>query len=400
MRSRGAGRDASRRLALVIVLVASAAGCDRASPTQPEPACTASLSAASASFGADGGAGSVGIVTPAGCAWTVTSTSSWVTVSGTASGSGPSTIGYAVAANGASESRQSTLTIAGLTHTISQQGRPAVDCAIELTPAAARIGKDAANGTFEVKAAAGCGWTASSRTAWLTLVGGSAGTGDGEVRWTAARNPDPAERAGAVMVADRTFTLTQDGDAGGCTYTVTPVTVAACMPAGTFAVMVTTQASCPWTAATDAPWLGLPGGGAGDGSATVVVQYGENYDAPRQGTVLLRWPTPTAGQNVHLSQAGCRYAVTRSSFAFTAPGGAGTFDVLQQSDPTECGGATQDRCIWTPVASQPWIVLGSTGPRSGDQPVSFTVTANDTTAPRSGTITLRDQVVVVTQSGR
>ena len=48
----------------------------------------------------------------------------------------------------------------------------------------------------------------------------------------------------------------------------------------------------------------------------ITVEYPDNYDAPRAGTVLVRWPTPTQGQNVHLSQAGCRYAVTKTTVAF------------------------------------------------------------------------------------
>jgi len=91
--------------------------------------------------------------------------------------------------------------------------------------------------------------------------------------------------------------------------------------------------------------------------------------------------------------------VSRSSFGFVAGGGSGTFDVLQQSDPTECGGALQDRCVWTAQSNVPWIVVTSPMPRSGDDRVAFTVAANTASTARSGTITVRDQVVSVTQSG-
>ena len=70
---------------------------------------------------------------------------------------------------------------------------------------------------------------------------------------------------------------------------------------------------------------------------------------PADRGLPFRWPTPTAGQNVRLAQAGCLYGVSRSSFNIPATGGSGTFDVLQQSDPNTCGGATQDRCVWSAI---------------------------------------------------
>ena len=115
---------------------------------------------------------------------------------------------------------------------------------------------------------------------------------------------------------------------------------------------------------------------------------------------MVRWPTPTAGQNIHVAQAGCRYAVSRSAISAAAAGGPGTFDVIQESDPNTCGGATQDRCIWTAASDVPWITVTSSMPRAGDNPVSFTVAANNDVASRVGRINVRDQVVVITQAGR
>jgi hypothetical protein len=39
-------------------------------------------------------------------------------------------------------------------------------------------------------------------------------------------------------------------------------------------------------------------------------------------------------------------------------------------------------------------------PRTGDNPVAFTVAANDGTSSRVGRIIVRDKVVVITQAGR
>jgi hypothetical protein len=115
---------------------------------------------------------------------------------------------------------------------------------------------------------------------------------------------------------------------------------------------------------------------------------------------MVRWPTPTAGQNIHVAQAGCRYAVSKTAIDIGATGGPASFDVLQQSDPVECGSATQDRCVWTARSEVPWITITTSMPRSGDNSVSFTVAANDGATPRTGRIVVRDKVVTVAQAGK
>jgi hypothetical protein len=163
---------------------------------------------------------------------------------------------------------------------------------------------------------------------------------------------------------------------------------------------VTTQPTCTWTASPDASWITITGGHSRSGSGVVTFRVTDNWDAPRQANVMVRWPTITAGQNVRVLQAGCRYAVSTSAIPIGAPGGVGRFDVYQQSDPTECGGPTQNACRWTAVSDRPWITITTTMPQAGDNPVSFTVAANDGTAARSGSITVRDKVVWITQAGR
>jgi hypothetical protein len=162
---------------------------------------------------------------------------------------------------------------------------------------------------------------------------------------------------------------------------------------------VTAPAGCTWTAEADASWITMTGGRSGSGSGTITFKVSDNYDAPRQSVVMVRWPTATAGQNLQVAQAGCRYGVSASTINISAAGGTGRFDVLQQSEPQTCGGATQDRCVWTARASASWITVTTSMPQMGDNPVSFTVAPNSSTAARTGSITVRDQVVRITQAG-
>jgi hypothetical protein len=169
------------------------------------------------------------------------------------------------------------------------------------------------------------------------------------------------------------------------------------MAAGTLTAAITTQNACPWTAGPGAAWLTVRSGASGKGSGTVTIAFTDNYDAPRDGVVMIRWATPSQGQNLHVAQAGCIYGVSRDTISFAAAGGPGTFDVLQQSQPTSCGGATQDRCVWTAESRASWITITSSMPRMGDNPVSFTVAAN-TGAARTGSIVVRGKTVTITQS--
>ncbi|HEU4435808.1 MAG TPA: M36 family metallopeptidase, partial [Pyrinomonadaceae bacterium] len=84
--------------------------------------CSFSITPTSASFAAAGGSASVTVSTTAGCNWTAVSNNSFITITSGASGSGSGTVNYSVAANTASTSRSGSLTIAGLTHSVSQAG--------------------------------------------------------------------------------------------------------------------------------------------------------------------------------------------------------------------------------------------------------------------------------------
>jgi hypothetical protein len=83
--------------------------------------CSFSINPTSASFAAAGGTASVTVTTAAGCNWTAASNSSFIAITSGASGSGSGTVSYSVAANG-STARSGSLTIAGLTHSVSQAG--------------------------------------------------------------------------------------------------------------------------------------------------------------------------------------------------------------------------------------------------------------------------------------
>ncbi|PYM12076.1 MAG: hypothetical protein DMD81_25095, partial [Candidatus Rokuibacteriota bacterium] len=82
--------------------------------------CGYAISPSSRNIGAAGGAGSVTIKTSAGCAWSAQSLAGWISITGGASGIGPGTLTYTVAANTTGISRQGKLVIAGKTFAVKQ----------------------------------------------------------------------------------------------------------------------------------------------------------------------------------------------------------------------------------------------------------------------------------------
>jgi hypothetical protein len=272
-------------------------------------------------------------------------------------------------------------------------------CEYVVSPDRTSFTKDAATATVTVTAAAGCAWSATSDVPWVTVTSGAQGTGNGAVLYSVARNTGTSDRHGNLLVAGRAIELTQAGDTGGCQYSVAPIEFNVCMSVtNELSTTMTTQPSCPWTASPDASWLTVTSGASGTGSGSIRFRVADNWDPPRDGVVMVRWPTPTAGQNLRVSQAGCFYSVNPSAITIGAAGGPGTFDVIQSAVPNTCGGPTQDACLWTAQADVPWITLPRTSGR-GDDRVSFTVAPNTSGTARTGLIRVRDKTIVVSQPG-
>ena len=87
----------------------------------PSAGCSYALSAGGQVFPVAGGSGSFGITAQAGCGWSVSGAPTWITVTSAMSGSGDGTISYQVAP-GTGTAQTATLTVAGISFTVQQQG--------------------------------------------------------------------------------------------------------------------------------------------------------------------------------------------------------------------------------------------------------------------------------------
>jgi hypothetical protein len=255
--------------------------------------CAATVTPASQSIAAAGGAATpLTVVVPDGCAWTATTTASWVTITKGASGSGNGTVEFTVAAN-PGQARSATIAVAGQTHTVNQ----ASGCSINISPSVFNATALPGPGTpIAVTAADGCGWTASTSTSWITITLGTTGAGNGSVVYLLDANLS-APRVGSILVADKTFTVNQ---AGLCSYSLKPTSHnfnngnARTAPS----IAVDTIAGCPWTATSNAAWLTVLQGASGTGPGQVVYAVTANTTgSERVGTLTIARLTFTVTQD-------------------------------------------------------------------------------------------------------
>ncbi|HEY7545377.1 MAG TPA: BACON domain-containing carbohydrate-binding protein, partial [Blastocatellia bacterium] len=172
----------------------------------PAP-CAFGLTPMSMTFPAAGGSSSVTVNAPLGCNWTAVSNDAFIMITSGSSGSGTGTVNYTVAAHGGLTVRTGTMTIAGLTFTVTQLP----PCNFAISPTGMNFLKPGGNGTITVTADPGCPWTAVPNVPWITITMGASGTGNGTVKYSVAPNPGTAKRTGTITVAGLTFTVVQSG---------------------------------------------------------------------------------------------------------------------------------------------------------------------------------------------
>ncbi|MEZ5402619.1 MAG: BACON domain-containing carbohydrate-binding protein [Bryobacteraceae bacterium] len=297
--------------------------------------CTYSISPGSASVPVSGTA-TPGVVqvTASGpaCPWTASvNDPSFIVRIGAGSGTGSGEVLYSVFPNSGSAPRSGTMTIAGQTFTINQQG----PCDYSISPTTASAGAAGGTGAVAVTTTNGCPWTATSNAAWITVTSGASGSGNGSVGYTVAANVG-VQRVGTLTVAGKTFTVTQ---AAGCSYTLGATSANATSAGGAGSVGVSAAGGCGWTASSNAAWLTITSGASGSGNGTVNYTAAQNLGAQRVGTLTIAGQTFTVTQAAPpppasfpsvgaMTPASGNTAAGTFSFTFSDPDGAADLNVI------------------------------------------------------------------------
>lgn len=152
--------------------------------TQDFVVCTYSITPSSASIGPDAAEYTFTMNTPVGCPWIASYSGNWLWTS-TELKRGPGPVTYAVQANNVPETRTGTITVAGLTFTVTQTGR---SCTYSVSPENIQIPAPGQNGQITVNTQAGCTWYLSGNSSYIMFPNGNSGTGSKIVNFTVWAN--------------------------------------------------------------------------------------------------------------------------------------------------------------------------------------------------------------------
>ena len=306
-----------RRLIALLIAVTAAVGasCSSSSTSETAPTpvkCQVALNTPPA-LDASGGTGTLTVTAQPECAWTVSTEASWLSDLSPTSGQGNGQVVFRAPANPQSSAREGEIVVNDARARVTQQ---ASACRYELNPASRDPSADGASGNFEVGAQAGCSWTATSTETWISIAGNATGNGNGTVSYGVQANAG-APRSGRIAVGNEAFVINQGSGIVSCTYNLSSSSVSVPAGASSGSVNVTTDSSCAWTATSNAAWIGVTGGGSGNGSASYSVQA--NTGAARSGTISI------AGQTFTVNQAAVVVVPTLSiGDAAVAEGNSGT----------------------------------------------------------------------------
>jgi len=169
--------------------------------------CAFTLSQASANVLATGDLRQINLSTTPGCSWSASSNTNWITVLTGASGNGSGRIRFSIAENTAATPRTGTLSIAGLTFTVTQS---AASCSYTVTGPLTAVPAAASNFAVTISTAPGCQWNSYAYPSFLTATPGS-GTGSGTLNVTVSTNPNTAARLGVVTIGGQHLQVLQQG---------------------------------------------------------------------------------------------------------------------------------------------------------------------------------------------
>ncbi|MBF0339084.1 MAG: DUF1566 domain-containing protein [Nitrospirae bacterium] len=294
--------------------------------TQDGTGCSYTLTPTSKQFTSGAGTDSVSVTTSAGCTWSATSNDSWITVTSGSSGSGSGSVGYSVTANTSMAQRTGTITIAGQTFTVTQDG---MSCTYSITPTSKTFTSAGDTGSVTLTTSTGCAWGASSNVSWITLTSGTSGSGSGSVGYSVEANTSTTQRTGKITIAGQVFTVTQSG---ACNYSITPASRTFTSGGGSDNVTVTAETGCTWSATSNDSWITITSGSSGTGSGGVDYSVAANTTAAqRSGTMTI------AGQTFTVTQGAPSEEVSFTRYDFD---GDGKGDVLWRNT------ATGDLYIW------------------------------------------------------
>ena len=364
------------------------------------------MSPSSATLEAIGGTATVNLTATTGCSWREQADAAWVVSVSPAEGSGSAAVRFSVGPN-AGAPRTATLRIGEAVVGLSQAGAGAPAppppsptppppgptpspaptpappaCRYAVSPARADAKSSGGQAVVEVSTDPGCAWVATTSDSWIAITSGASSSGSGSVRLAIGANTGAA-RSGVVIVAGKTVAVEQEGAPAPCTYRLTPDSRNIGADGGDFSVAVATQASCAWTASSEAAWITITDARSGTGSGTFVARIAANTGGARSGVIRVGSETLT------VQQAGrtCSYGIKPTYY-----------DAGRGPDDIRVNVTAPSGCAWTATSPAPWATISEGRSGSGQGVVRILVEANSG-AERTAELTIAGEAFRLKQLG-
>jgi hypothetical protein len=171
-----------------------------------------------------------------------------------------------------------------------------------------------------------------------------------------------------------------------CSYALGPTEAFFTAAGGSSNIVITANGpSCTWTAVSNSGLIMINSGSIVSGNGTVSYNVAANPDAIVQtGSMTI------AGQSFIVTEAAapCTFSLDSTSANFGSAGGASTVTAM----------ANGTNCAWTAVSNDSFIIITAGASGSGNGVVNYTVAANTSTAPLTGTVTIAGLTYTVTQA--
>ncbi len=252
-------------------------------------------------------------------------------------------------------------------------------CAYTINPAT-QYSYSAGRLVFSVTAPSGCGWTATSSTAWIHIIRTS-GTGSATIPLAVDANITPSVRIGTVNLSTQIYTIVQPP--AGCTYQLSYPSLTSA--GGAAIITVNAPTGCPWDVElgnSDPAVVTSASTGTGSGTVTVSVPPSAGVDSLFLGVRIGKTYTGIS------DAAACLFSFPNgTSIAIPA-------DALRYSIQVN---TNFDGCGWNAYTDQPsWLTLNNPSPE-GSGALIYTVTLNSTGVNRVGHIAAGSQQLTITQ---
>ena len=344
-----------------------------------QPPCTYALNTNAAWFTASGGSNSVNLNAGPGCAWTVSNTNSWITLAST-NGSGGATVGYTISPNPELSARTGVVVIAGQNFTVAQQG---IVCTYLLTPGGRAHSSALETNSLSVTTTNPCPWSVSNTNAWINILSGGNGTGEGVVIYSVAENLSVSPRTGPLVIGGQSFSVTQQ--AVVCSYTLSPASRTHLAAAATNIVTITTSNPCPWSVSHTNAWITILTSSNGTGGGTLTYALSDNASlTQRIGALFISGEVFTVTQQAVV----CSYALTPTGRTNNANSSTNAITV-----------SAAPPCPWSVNNTNSWVTILSGSNGAGNGTVTYALAANPISLDRTGTLLVGDQSFALTQQG-